>query len=61
MKPLKLIYNVLKQISSDKTTPTGIDDEFINALIQLDLIKHPWDYELTEDGLKLFHILQNIF
>ena len=61
MKPLKIIYNVLLQITKDKTVPTGIDKEVIDSLIQLQLVKSPWDYELTEDGYKLCKMLENIY
>jgi predicted transcriptional regulator len=61
MKPLKIIYNVLLQISRDKNIPTGIDKEVIDALITLNLVNYPWDYELTEDGHQFLKMLENIY
>lgn len=61
MKPLKIIYNVLREISKNASTPSGIDSEVVDALIQLGLVERPWDYNLTEDGYTLLKYLENKF
>jgi len=61
MTPLKIIYNTLICISKNGTRPDGIDDEVVNALIQLGLVEQPWDYKLTKDGDELLYYLKNKF
>lgn len=61
MKPLKIIYVVLKRISADGSMPDGIDIEVVTALIQLGLVERPWDYNLTDDGWTLLKDLESKF
>lgn len=55
----KVLYKVLCQIARGESPTAAPDDQYVNALITLGMIKGGWDMELTTLGVFIMRNLSN--
>lgn len=55
----KILYNVLKSIGTGKEHATAPDDEYLEALATIGMIKMGWDNTLTDLGESTLNRLRN--